>query len=1043
MATAVASAELVGRVVEMRALLTALEDAAAQRGRVVVLAGEAGIGKTHLAEDLARRARERGFRALSGYGLATEGTPPFWPWTQVLRALLAEPDASDLLRELRDGIATVARLVPEIRTTEPAPPGAPLDAAQARFLLFDTVASLLRLAAASRPTLIVFDELHAADEPSLELLGFVAREIEQARLLLVGAVREPDLAEKRPAARLVRALSRQPFVKYIRLAGLDVAHLAELMRRSAGSDLSDSVVAAVHARTGGNPLFAKQLTTALRDARGGEPSDPARLPIPAEIREIVRRRLAGLGGREREVLSMAAVFGDAFDVPVLAEVVGESRDGLAAIVEGALAQGILGEVTAALGRHAFVHPVVREVLYAELPPAARRALHRRVAEALAARGGRGDGRLEAIADHFVRSLPDGPVEQAIDYARAAAESATARLAHEDAVRLHGQALAVLEASAIRDDERRCAVLLDLGEAQMRSTGTEEARVTLARAVDLAETIGNDDAVARGAIALSEVGLGTAGPVPDPGIVQRLESALRRVGAADSDRRAVLLARRSVYGSSSSQPDGREARSRRAVEMARRSGSATALGKCLLALHDALRVPGRAAERRKIGDEIIRGAAETADVELALNARALRFADLLELGDADALDREVDACCRLAAQSRQPRHLWVATHVRAVLAQVRGKPREAEALLREAAGHGRRAGHAYADAVFGVALHSVRHAQRRLAELEPLLAGHLEAFGESGRVSVANLWAEAGRLADAQRELDVFARAGFADVGPPYSRLVSLVQLAQVATAVGDATRAGELRALLEPHAHVNVLVLRVMPLYWGPAAFYCGILAATAGDRASALAHFDRARASCERLGDQVWLARVESERARVLIARALPGDGDAAARSARRASKLAGELDMPACADEVRQLAVASDRDAAATAGTGAANAAGCAGTPDNLFRRDGDHWTVRFDGTTVRVRDVKGLAHLSALLSSPGRSWPATDLFGTSLAEGAASSALQEQARLGVTKRIKLAIARIRAVHPALGRHLALSVTTGLHCSYDPSPAPVRWRT
>jgi predicted ATPase len=228
--TITSTGEFVGREPELTLARARLDAAIAGSAGVLLLAGEPGIGKTRLAEELAVEARARGCRVLWGRCWDGEGAPAFWPWVQIIRAHLRDGDPSGLHGELGTGAAAIAQIVPEVRDhLEEIPPPPPLEPAQARFRLFDDIAAFLTNLAHRQPLVLILDDLHVADLPSLLLLRFLGQSLglgscggaTAARVLVVGAYRDTDLGREQQLTHTLTDLAREPHVQRLELNGLD------------------------------------------------------------------------------------------------------------------------------------------------------------------------------------------------------------------------------------------------------------------------------------------------------------------------------------------------------------------------------------------------------------------------------------------------------------------------------------------------------------------------------------------------------------------------------------------------------------------------------------------------------------------------------------------------------------------------------------------------------------------------------------------------------------------------------------------------------
>jgi predicted ATPase len=366
----------VGREAELAGLTADLEATLAGRGGVVLLAGEPGIGKTRLAEELATAAAARGALALWGRCWEGEGAPAFWPWVQIIRAHVQAADPAALRQEMGAGAADIAQLVPALRERLPdlpAPP--PTEPKAARFRLFDSLAGFLRAAAARRPLLLVLDDLHWADAPSLALLRFVSRELEQAGPLVVGIYRHTEVDRGHPLVATLADLTRGRGRRLL-LGGLDEHDVASFVALVAGVEPSPELAAAVHQQTDGNPFFVTEVVRLLASQgplAAGETGSPALTAgLPEGVKAVVAERLGRLSGGCRRVLEVAAVFGRDFELRALQPASGLDAERLLGLLEEAEAARVIGAIPGGLGRWRFAHALVREVLYEGLP-AARRA----------------------------------------------------------------------------------------------------------------------------------------------------------------------------------------------------------------------------------------------------------------------------------------------------------------------------------------------------------------------------------------------------------------------------------------------------------------------------------------------------------------------------------------------------------------------------------------------------------------------------------------------------------------------------------------------
>src|ERR671918_879656 len=343
----------VGREAELTALVEGLEAARAGEGRLFLLAGEPGIGKSRLADELGSIALDRGARVLWGRCWEAGGAPAYWPWVQSIRALIRGRDPERLERELGAGAADVAQIISELRDMLPnLPEPPPLDPESARFRLFDVTARFLVAAASSEALVLVLDDLHAADAPSLLLLRFLAGEIAESRLLVVGSFRDVALERDHPLSVALAELGRAPVTRRLHLRGLDRDDVARFIQLSTGTRPSGRLVATVHEETQGNPLFMVEVVRLLaREGRiGAAATVEWTTPILEGVREVIGRRLSHLGGDATEVLTLASVLGREFDLESLGSLAGRPAPELLAALEEAVAARIVTDLPGTPGR---------------------------------------------------------------------------------------------------------------------------------------------------------------------------------------------------------------------------------------------------------------------------------------------------------------------------------------------------------------------------------------------------------------------------------------------------------------------------------------------------------------------------------------------------------------------------------------------------------------------------------------------------------------------------------------------------------------------
>ncbi|MCH7735651.1 MAG: protein kinase, partial [Chloroflexi bacterium] len=380
----------VGRQAEMDQLKAALEDVLGGRGRLVTLAGEPGIGKTRTSEELATYAGLRGAQVLWGRCYETGGQPPYWPWVQAIRSYVRETEPDELRRQMGSSASVIAEIVTDVKDRLPdlQPPPQMDDPDSARFRLFDSITSFLKTASQARPLVIVLDDLHWSDQPTLSLLEFMARELSQSRLMLVCTYRDMELNRRHPLTITLGDLSRERLYERVLLRGLSEHDVARFIEIAAGIQPPPELSATVHRHTEGNPLFVTEVVRELVQSgdiakkRGSDDSSWS-VRIPEGVREVIGRRLDRLSERANEMLTTAAVVGRDFRMDILSELSEDTSEGqLLDVLDEALDSKIIEELADAVGHYQFTHALMQETLTGELSITRRVRLHARIAEAL-------------------------------------------------------------------------------------------------------------------------------------------------------------------------------------------------------------------------------------------------------------------------------------------------------------------------------------------------------------------------------------------------------------------------------------------------------------------------------------------------------------------------------------------------------------------------------------------------------------------------------------------------------------------------------------
>jgi tetratricopeptide (TPR) repeat protein len=443
-------AVFVGRDPELRSLAAAWEHSKSGRRSLVLIAGEAGIGKTRLCAEFARSCAAQGATVLSGRS-DEQALLPYQPFIEALQWYVTMCPQPDLLSQLSEigGGAELRLLLPELVRRVPALPAlASMDAEGQRFRLFEAVSAFLAAISRSRPVLVVFDDLQWADQPSLLMLRHLARAPGPARLCVVANYRDSEPERGKLLAGIFADLRRELFTARISLTGLGRPHVNELVE-SMAHGAPGRLVEAVAENAGGNPFFVGEMvrhlieTGALDVLRDTITARRPDLGVPEGIKDVIRQRLGRLSEDCNQVLALAAVIGQEFDLTLLENLSGVPEDRLLDVIDEGFRAQLIGEVAWGRDRCRFVHALIRETLYDDLSGPRRARLHRRIGETME-RLAADDPPLADLAWHFARTAAIGGVEKAVDYATRAGDGAARSLAHEEAARFYEMALGALD-----------------------------------------------------------------------------------------------------------------------------------------------------------------------------------------------------------------------------------------------------------------------------------------------------------------------------------------------------------------------------------------------------------------------------------------------------------------------------------------------------------------------------------------------------------------------------------------------------------------------
>ncbi|MCX4507454.1 ATP-binding protein [Streptomyces anulatus] len=903
-------------------------------GGLVLVTGEAGIGKSTLVTDAAHEARRRGALVVGGSCWDSDNTPGYWPWVQILRGLRRSATAAEWAAAQEASEGRLAALLGDpVRvamggTDGPGPstlPGAAPGAAGApgsdgarggdpgteagtsppdggspegaeAFGLFDAVTTALVTVSQSRPLVVVLDDLHSSDPASLRLLEFAAQHAWFERLLLIGTYRDVEVdAPGHPLQQLILPLVSRAATT-LTLTGLGRDEVGALMTVTTGREPAPQLIDEVHRRTGGNPFFVEQTA---RLWHSGSPVST----IPPGVREAVRQRLALLPEPVVSLLTSAALLGREFRRQVLAVVHGSPAPHVDRLLEPAVVARVV--VPRPSGQYSFAHDLLRETLYASLDEAEARERHAAAVRSLDAHGGLGDAvRPGALARHAHLAGRALDRDRRIDLLLAAARDASGRLADEEAVGHYRRALAVASGESGESGEPgespggasggvpacgpgaadRTGTADGTGTADAEGRGPDLRRAVLI-GLDLSGQLRHAEETAE-AQRLLDRSVALARELDEPELLARVAITLHRdgsLGGRDVPTMGLLAeAHHRITGKEGQESisDDRLAQELaiHIMALARDGSDDEALAFSLWARHDSVWGLGSAMERLGLTDEMTVVGRRTQHQDMELHATSMRWVALLELGDPAFID-QFRAFVRLAELTELPRFALGIAVDTSLIAALQGRFAEASAALEDDALDPENNDHV-AFGFMGHHLHWAQHLlQGHFAEAEEVL-GLLPGAGYPYPGLLEAVTAvEQGDTTPALRLI-----AEQSDRAAPYPRAFMplwLRLLAQTAAVTGDPRLITRAEDELTPYTGQWLVSLYGCDI-GGPVDLWLGMLAAARDDQDAAVAAFTEAAASSDRLGARPWAVRARLCLARSLLTRAgAAGGGDARAEGA------------------------------------------------------------------------------------------------------------------------------------------------------------------
>jgi tetratricopeptide (TPR) repeat protein len=1083
----------VGRSAELARVEQALAWAVSGSGHVILIAGDPGIGKTRLAKQVGESAESKAFKVLWGRCWEGGGAPALWPWIEVIREYARQVDDAALRADLGPQTSHIASLVPELAERLGVAPVAAAEGEAAKFLMFDAVANLLRAASSVSPLLVVIDDLHSADPSSLLLLQFLADRVGDTSLVIVGAYRnrQPDLPPK--SAELISEVATRAHL--LELHGLASEEIDEFVREVTGKDVPSDLVETIGEKTAGNPLFLDEVLRTLGALPENGDLTAVSIRIPNHLGEQIRRRLETQSDELLGALGAAAVIGREFEISTLAAASELKEAELVHQLEIAEKAGVV--TLESLGRYSFAHVLFQETLYEQLPTSMRMELHLRVARVLE------QSRDEVtaapqVASHYVRLMSAGYATQARVWSRRAGEAAMRASAFEEAARHFEEALQSLLHEHVSPPEH-VELILEKGRA-LRSAGDgDRAREAMREAVQLAREFRLAEHLARAVLEFTPA-LGSINPA-DREMLDLVDDALDLLGDSDPELRARLLCRWcSLTLWVNDKVEERQFRLEEAQKLARHLESPSlraVVALTELPLKEDLPDESLLQEARSVQAV----AEESHDGELILEAQAHLIYRRLLLGDRKRAREELGTYARLAEDALSPFHRWQWRMMEACQLLVDGEFEQSVALSEEALEIASTAPIydpiIYLAAQRGCSWGVVRDPEG-FAQFLPLMemAVHQYPTQALPRLGFAHFHSYQGQPEEAQKWLDTVGPAPVAALPKDSRWLGCMCLLGEIAFHL-ELPEVGErVKAELEPYAGCAAFHTRG-GTFWGIPRLSAAAGAAAAGFKEEAEELFEQALRFTATIG-----ARPHQGHAHYYYGWFLAKQGDEprARTHLTRARSIYDSLEMAYPASRVEEVMKSIGPDAAGTGeavlrkegdvwtvGLGSAAfrlkdikglhylsrlisrpereisaldlASGGPAQTDGAMSDDLSvgvldpglealddaarrAYTARIKELQEEIDDVEDSAVKSRLQEEMDALVDAlTDAIGLGGRTRKTSSAA-EKARLSVTRAIRSAIERIEENDPVLGKHLSVSVRTGIFCSYSPdSSSQIRW--
>lgn len=964
----------VGRDAEMAILRNRIDDAIQGKGSLVLISGEPGIGKTRLLTEAGRYAEKNGVRVLWGRCWEGDHAPAFWPWRQIARSLFNAPHdpPDERTSSTTDLFPTISQLfdvpnaqfVPDRTTTLSSSPAA-------SFQLLDSIAHLLRSLTLTTPTLFIIDDIHDSDSDSLSLIEFVSSGIETFPLTLFCSYRSDVVSPDDHLNERLLPLLRHCAPARLVLSGLSEDDVRRLLVTLHYIDPCDTAFSReIFHRTAGNPFFIVE--TCRLENNPSTDSSLTHTDPPATVRILVRQRLCRVSADCRKLLEVASVLGSDIDLRLLILMQpGVSQMSAGAAVTEACSHGILVYNHSSSTLYSFSHALLRDCIYIDISQQRRTALHRRAVDAIRTLFADDlDSVLDSLAHHLVESGEHASTPEKADALVRAAARAYELLAYKHSARYYQRAFELLH--PFEDLTRKCDLLLLLAESQLKAGYWTNARENFERALTTARRICSPARLAQAAIGIKGMTRGTL--PPDWAAIRALREALAVVDESDSELKAKLLTALSTALYFESPRSERALLAQQAVEFSRFTADPGIIG-------DAIEAQVISSYCYDSTDLVLRFASEMEALgtkfgidDIVYRARIFKYTAYIQCNSPNAFP-ELAQCTTLARSLRHPRYLWQVELAQASLALGKGDIGQAHSAIAEIRKRGLRFHDTTSEQHLLMLQFCLAKVVGDLSQLRTPLERLVALAPEYPlpRVGLAFVQAVSGQLDDARFTLAPIVCDGLQRIQPDGFALVTLCILAETLIYTPSVDWAEKLFERLAPFED-NLAVAGWGTAMEGAVAHFLAIVRLYQGDLVNARLFADKAIIINSGGNFQLWLAR-----SKLLLASILHRSGDHLAEEtvSEEAKRFCRTKGVPP--PEVAPVCLPhsdEEADGVDAPGYDRGSRRRIEKERRNQIYREGEYWWIEYCGQGIRIRDCKGLRHISHLVLHAGKEISSVEL-------------------------------------------------------------------